>query len=144
MGSLDTSRNVDEAENQKGFYRLGDIDVDGSITEFCVNGYINTNDYNISGREDNVTVVGRVIFFIVREVADNGRVNSVLGRYGMNVGIDNSTNCTVENIAVQESDYILVYIRSGCAPGIGMNSARVVCPLQVNFRSENDSTIYYN
>ena len=140
MGSLDTSVNVDEAENQTGFYQFGDkISVNGTITELCARGNINTNN-NITGLEDNVTVVGSVLFFVIREVA---RGNPVVGRVGVNVGPDNSTNCTstIGNIAVQESDYILVYIRSGCAQ---RSNARIVCPLQVNFRSDNDSITYYN
>ena len=120
--------------DHSGLYVLGEIQANGTTTDFCAYGKANTDVFHESTLDDS-EVFGRVYFMIVRD-------NTVQSRVILRIDPGVLTKeCKSKNIQVLESDLVLVFIQDFCI----LNNAGVyACPLQVNFRSNGDSVMYYN
>ena len=142
-----------DADDQAGFYVLGDeVNENGLATEFCAIGKVNT-DSLIPPTGPNVTITGRVIFFVVRaraaanEDTESGdemvQEYSIVGREAVTYMTSRRLlqlngmiveSCMSDVIEVEKGDLIGVFIRSACIRFRG----NTICPLQVNFIGDDD------
>ena len=152
LGGLDDTLTATDAEDQAGFYILGDqVEENGLATEFCAIGKVNTE-----GASNANVIIGRVLFFIFRgsaaeEDTEADNTEEVVQEYDSIVGRVTVTymtsrdllqangmivrNCSSGEIEVEEGDHVAVFIEGACIP---RTPRRITCPLQVNFNVEGD------
>ena len=135
MGNVDETLSRDDAIlDHSGLYILGEIQANGTATELCAYGKVNTEVFHARELNDS-EVIGRIYFMTVHN-------NNIITRSILRVQPGElSKRCLSRNIDVSESDLVLVFIQDFC---ILNNNDIYVCPLQVNFRSTGDSIMYYN
>lgn len=141
MGSINENLDINEAENRTGFYLLGRVPNNVTIQSLCAFGKVNTDFYD--GSTDGKKVFGTITIFIVRE-NDESRNNEF--RVRMNVTLRQSNDslmseCIDVDFRFRSSDFFVVYIPNFCTDE---SSNTIICPLQVNFQSENCTIEYYD
>jgi hypothetical protein len=127
LGSVDESLAASEAGKRTGLFVLGRITSNGVIGSVCAFGRVNTNpDGNVT---EDQNVVG-TMYFIIRNT-------KVQLRQSIN---SSSMVCMDVDIAVRDSDTLLVYVPKYCVKQADMITE---CPLQVDFPSEDNCTTFY-